>query len=197
MMLQRMFLTFALGLLAVAAHASAPSIELHDFDNKPRNVNEFIGQGKWTIVVLWAHDCPVCDKEMGQMSAFHAANREGKAIVLGVSIDGLDRLDHARPFATRHKQPFVSLVAEPDPDVLEKFGGGAFFGTPTHYFYDPLGRIVGRKIGPLPKEDLEAFIDVSTRAPTPDIERMGDRVSPSRFHPIAVARDGNTSRLFA
>ena len=165
MAMQQFFLGFALSLLALAAQASAPSIELRDFDNKPRNVNEFIGQGKWTIVVLWAHDCSVCDKELGPMAAFHTANRDGNAIVLGVSIDGVDKLDQARAFAARHQLPFVNLVAEPDRDVLAKFGGGAFVGTPTHYFYDPLGRIVGRKIGPLPKEDLEAFIEAFNKSP--------------------------------
>lgn len=165
MALQQLFLGFALTLLALTAHAHAPSIELRDFDNTPRNVNEFIGKGQWTIVALWAHDCPICDKELGQMAAFHAAYRERDAIVLGVSIDGADKLGQARAFAARHQLPFVSLLAEPDPDVLAKFGGGTFVGTPTHYFYDPLGRIVARKIGPLPKEDLEAFIEAFDRSP--------------------------------
>jgi peroxiredoxin len=165
MTLQRMVLGFALGLFALAAQANAPSIELRDFDNSPRNVNEFIGQGKWTIVALWAHDCSVCEKELGQMSAFHAANQARGAIVLGVSIDGMAQIDQARAFAARHRLPFTNLVAEPDPDVLAKFGGGAFVGTPTHYFYDPLGRIVARKIGPLPREDLEAFIEAFEKSP--------------------------------
>lgn len=165
MALRQIFLGFALTLLALAAQANAPSIELRDFDGKPHNVNAFIGKGQWTIVAVWAHDCPICDKELGQMAAFHTAYRDRGAMVLGVSIDGMARVAQARSFAVRHKLPFVNLVAEPDPDVLAKFGGGAFVGTPTHYFYDPLGRIVARKIGPLPKEDLEAFIEVFNKSP--------------------------------
>ncbi|MEW5966288.1 MAG: TlpA disulfide reductase family protein [Pseudomonadota bacterium] len=165
MALQHFFLGFALTLLALAAQASAPSIELRDFDNTPRNVNEFIGQGQWTIVAVWAHDCPICDKELPQMSAFHAAHRDRGGAVLGVTIDGLAQVDEARTFAARHRLPFVNLIAEPDPELLAKFGGGTFVGTPTHFFFDPLGRIVGRKVGPLPKEDLEAFIDVFNKSP--------------------------------
>ncbi|MFN3543229.1 MAG: TlpA family protein disulfide reductase [Thiobacillus sp.] len=156
---QRILLGLAMGLLALAAHAQAPSIDLRDFDNAPRNVNEYIGTGRWTIVVVWAHACGVCDREIGQMAAFHAAHRDRNAQVLGVSIDGAANLDKARAFAARHRLPFVNLVVEPDADVLAKFGGGEFVGTPTHYIYDPLGRIIARKIGPLLREDLEAFIE--------------------------------------
>ena len=52
-----------------------------------------------------------------------------------------------------------NLLTEPDTDALLKFGGGRFVGTPTHYFFDPIGRIVGRKIGPLSSADLEEFIE--------------------------------------
>ena len=151
-------------LFSCVVHAVSPDIALSDLDARPGNVNEYIGQGKWTVVVLWAHDCGVCGKEIHHMSAFHQTHQDKDAIVLGVSIDGLERIEQARGFVARHKLPFMNLVAEPDEAVILKFGGGRFVGTPTHYFYDPTGRIVGRKIGPIKGEDVEAFIKAVTES---------------------------------
>jgi peroxiredoxin len=164
-MLQRIFLGLALVFMASAVQAEAPSIELRSLDGKPRNVNEFIGHGKWTIVVAWAHDCLICAREIGEMAAFDTAHRDKDAAVLGVSIDGMEQIEQAREFVTRYKLPFVNLVAEPEQGVMMQFGAGPFIGTPTHYFYDPKGRLVARKVGPLARKDVEDFIETFNESP--------------------------------
>jgi len=47
--MRRFILGLALALLTHSSFAAAPSIPLHDLDGQPRNVNEFVGQGKWVI----------------------------------------------------------------------------------------------------------------------------------------------------
>jgi peroxiredoxin len=158
MTLQRILLGLVLGLMTTLVWAEAPSIELRDPDGKTRNVNEFIGHDKWTVVVTWAHDCYICAQEIGEMAAFHTAHQERDAIVLGVSVDGYDQADLARTFIAAHKLPFVNLIAEPEQEVLMRFGAGRFVGTPTYYIYDPKGEIVGQNIGPLTRNDVEKFI---------------------------------------
>jgi len=164
-MLPRLFCSLALLLLSAVAAAAAPSFELHDLDGRPRNVNEFIGQGKWAIVVVWAHDCLVCYREIHQMAEFHNDRKDKDAIVLGVSIDGMAQIKEARQFAADRKLPFTSLLAEPDPGVMAQFDSQPFVGTPTHYFYDPKGRLVARKVGPLKHKDLEEFIEAFDASP--------------------------------
>lgn len=164
-MLRRIFLGFFIALLTTAVYAETPDIELRGMDGKPRNVNELIGKGKWTIVVVWAHDCLLCNREIHQMSEFHKERKDKDAIVLGVSIDGMEQIQLARDFVAVHKLPFVNLVAEPEVSVMAKFDSARFVGTPTHYFYDPKGRLVGRKIGPLPRKDLEEFIEAFNSSP--------------------------------
>lgn len=158
-MLPRLAHCLVLALLIGSAHASAPDIALPALDGTPRNVNEFVGTGKWVTVVFWAHDCPICKSEIHKLNAFHAKHRAKDAIVLGVSVDGPAYLEQARRFARDHRLQFTNLITEADADAFKRFGGGAFVGTPTHYFYDPAGRIVGRKIGPVAAEDIEAFMD--------------------------------------
>lgn len=155
----RLLTSFLLALLIGTAQASAPNIPLPALDGTPRNVNEFIGQGKWVVVVFWAHDCSICASEIHKINAFHTAHKDKDAIVLGVTLDGAAYLPHARKFALTHQLQFTNLLTEPDAEVVKQFGGGTFVGTPTHYFYDPVGRIVGRKIGPLSGGDIEAFME--------------------------------------
>lgn len=164
-MTRRIALGLIFMLLSGASFAEAPSIELRGMDGKPQNVNEYIGKGKWAIVAVWAHDCLLCNREMPQLSAFHNDHKDRDAIVLGVSIDGMEQIEQAREFVSRHKLPFVNLLAEPEVSVMAQFDSARFVGTPTHYFYEPRGRMVARKVGPLPPKDIEEFIAAFNDSP--------------------------------
>lgn len=150
-------------LIAGVAWAESPSIELRGFDAKTHNVNEYIGHGKWVVVVTWAHDCHICGDEIHHMADFHQAHKNRDAIVLGVSIDGYDQVALARAFVDRHKLPFPNLIAEPSQDVMAKFGAGEFVGTPTYYIYNPQGKIVGQNIGPITRKEVEDFLASETQ----------------------------------
>ena len=158
-MTRRRILAAMLGLFTtVIVWAGAPSIPLHDLDGRERNVNEFIGHAKWTIVVAWSHDCRLCDQEIGEMAALHAARKDKDAMVLGITLDGAEHLKEARVFVKRHQLPFMNLITEPSQEVMVKFGAGQFVGTPTYYIYNPKGDIVGQNIGPLTRAEVEEFI---------------------------------------
>ena len=148
-----------MALMLNTAHATAPELTLPDLEGRSHTLNEYIGHGKWVVMVFWMHDCKICASEIHHLQAFHAAHADKDAIVLGISIDGTDRVKDARRFAAKHKLTFPNLLTEPDFDALQKFGGGKFMGTPTQYFYDPVGRLVARKIGPISRADIEGFID--------------------------------------
>ncbi|MBS1235390.1 MAG: thiol-disulfide oxidoreductase [Proteobacteria bacterium] len=168
-MTRRRILAAVLGLfMTVIAWAGAPSIPLQDLDGRARNVNEFIGHDKWVIVVTWSHDCHICDLEIHEMAALHAARHDNDAIVLGITLDGAEYLKEARAFVKRHKLPFVNLITEPSQEVMMKFGAGKFVGTPTYYIYDPKGEIVGQNIGPLTRAEVEEFISSFDKAPQND-----------------------------
>jgi peroxiredoxin len=145
-------------LMTITAWAGAPDIPLRDLDGRARNVSEFIGHDKWTIVVTWAHDCRICDLEIHEMAMFHSAHQDKDAIVLGITLDGREQRKEARAFVQRHKLRFANLITKPSQEVMMKFGAGKFVGTPTYYVYDPKGEIVGQNIGPLTRAEVEEFI---------------------------------------
>lgn len=142
-----------MGMAAVAA--TVPSISMKDLAGKSHNVNEFIGKGKWTVVAVWAHDCPICNQEIHQMEFFHDAHRKKDATVLGVSIDG-DNVDKAKRFVADHSLTFPNLIT--DPGTVSEFGAGDLIGTPTYLIFTPDGTLAGKKVGPLSQEQIEAMM---------------------------------------
>ncbi len=163
--MRHLLLSLVLAFALHAAHAAVPDIALPDLHGQPRNVNAFIGHGQWVVVVFWSHDCRICASEIHNMESFHEAHHDKDAMVLGVTLDGASYVDQARQFVAEHHLSFVNLLAEPDAAVVPRFGGGKFVGTPTYYFFDPIGRIVGRKIGPISGADIEEFIAAFNSSP--------------------------------
>lgn len=155
----------ALGVLwapLLMASAAGPDISLKDVNGKQRNANEFIGQGKWTVVAVWASDCTICNQEIHHMASFHAAHQDTDATVLGVSIDGHDRKKQALGFVQGHGLIFPNLLAE--LSQMQKFGGGPITGTPTYFIYSPEGMLLAAQVGPITQEHVEKYIAKATLA---------------------------------
>jgi len=146
-------------LLSWSAWAGTPDIMLKGFDGKDRNVNEIIGKGKWSVVVVWAHDCHICNAEIHEMVKLHEDHKDKDLVVLGVSVDGYAKRKLAQGFVDKHNLNFTNLIAEPDQAVMMKFGAGPFVGTPTYYVYSPEGEIMAKNVGPVSQEDIESFLN--------------------------------------
>jgi peroxiredoxin len=147
----------AVALLAVPLAAmAAPDIVLKDQDGKSRNVSEYIGQGKWTVVAVWSADCPICRREIHHMAFFHDEHRKADAQVLGLSIDSEAGRGKALGFIDDHGLSFPNLIG--DPEVAATLGGGTFIGTPTYYVYSPQGRLAAQRVGPVTQEQMEDLL---------------------------------------
>lgn len=142
--------------LLVPAWAAAADVALQDFDGKTRHTNEFIGQGKWTVVVVWSADCPICKAEIYHMTFLHDEHKNKDIAVLGLSIDGPENRAHAQRFIEDQGLNFPNLIGGPDDASL--LSGTLFIGTPTYYFFSPEGQFLGQRIGPLTQELAERTI---------------------------------------
>lgn len=158
MAVTRLSLILLLSLFAGLAQAAAPDIKARDIDGKMQNVNQYIGKGKWTAVVFWAHNCHVCNQEIQQMTFFQDDHKNKDATVLGISMDGFDQVKKSKAFIERHELNFPNLLIELSEREFMKFGGGRYVGTPTFYLYNPEGKLLAKNIGPVSPEDLETFI---------------------------------------
>lgn len=142
--------------LPLLASAAAGDVPLRGFDGKSHKLGDLVGGGKWTVVAVWASDCPICRAELPQMDFFHAAHKDKDARVVGLSIDGYKGRAAATQFIKDVGLDFPNYLV----DVMDLFdiGAGMFQGTPTFYIFAPDGKVVGHNVGPLTQEQVEAFI---------------------------------------
>ena len=147
---------FGLGMLWPIGALATPSIVLKGVTGQEHNVNEFIGHGKWTVVTFWAHDCPICKRDIDQMVFLHDEHRKKDATVLGISIDGYANRRAALDFINDQALNFPNLIT--DHAGVAQFGGGELVGTPTYYVYNPQGELKATKIGAATQDQIEALM---------------------------------------
>ena len=70
-------------------------------EGKSRSLDDYIGKGKRTVVMISASDCPVCNAEVFQYVLFHDDQADRNATVLGISLDG----------QARRAEPSISSIA--------------------------------------------------------------------------------------
>jgi peroxiredoxin len=152
---------FASILLSAATTVSAASGVFQDFDGQPRSIEDYTGDGRWLMVMIWVHDCHVCNTEVESYAQFHLEHEQDNAHVLGLSIDGEDNKADALAFIERHDVPFPSLIGE-FKDVSAHFqalSGSPLHGTPSILLYDSEGTLRAAQSGAVPVSAIEAFID--------------------------------------
>jgi thiol-disulfide isomerase/thioredoxin len=143
-----------------AAFAAGPELSVKDFQGGESSLNTLLARGKWTVVMIWAHDCPICDREFPEISRFHVSHRNKDAVVLGVSLDGFEQKRAAQAFIDRHRPEFPNVIAEFDQlaAFYRELTGENWLGTPTFLIYDPKAAIAVKQVGPLPVDAVEEFI---------------------------------------
>lgn len=155
------WLAALLVLFPVLAMAAPEREMLLDLEGRPHFLDEYVGHGKWLVVMVWASDCAVCNREVPELIAFHQAHRETDASVLGISVDGPGGRENALAFIKRHGVNFPNLLDDGKAFkaiYLRATGRPWFGGTPMNLVYAPSGELLARRIGPLGKAELEAFI---------------------------------------
>lgn len=160
--LLRTTLAFAiLSLGASLVHASDVTGVFKSMDGQDTRMSEYVGKGKWTLVMLWATDCHICSQEAPTISAFHDAHKDRDATVLGLSMDGYEKKAAVQQFVDRHSTTFPNLIGEMTEVALayESQTQLRLRGTPTFLLYNPDGKLVGQNVGPMRIAALESFIE--------------------------------------
>jgi len=133
---------------------------LRDLSGKPRKLDEFVGGGKWRVVMIWASDCYVCNVEARQYVDFHNA-RSGKDVaLLGLSLDGWSGRADAEAFIKRHNVTYPNLLGSPQAIANLFFDrtGENLTGTPAFLIFSPQGKIVAKQVGAVPVKIIAEFI---------------------------------------
>lgn len=150
-------------LLVLLSFSSLVLAEMKGFENfkgKPQTLENHIGKGKWLVVMIWASDCHICNREAYQYVDFHMLHSDTDATVLGISTDGQSRKKAAEKFIKKHSVDFPNLIAEPRyvSKVFQQYTGQRFAGTPSFLIFSPKGELKAAEAGAVPTEIIEEFI---------------------------------------
>lgn len=154
-----------LGVVLILFSQLANAAGFKDFSDNPSNIENYTKNGKWTVLMIWASDCHVCNMEISQYVALHQRNQENNIQVLGLSVDGMQKKTDAENFIRRHNVNFQNLWAE--PEYVSRFyntqTGESWVGTPTFLVYAPDGSLKAQRAGVLPAEIIENFIQQQSK----------------------------------
>jgi len=156
----RGFFVLVLLILAFSQSVRAEFKGFQDFEGKPQLLKNYTAKGKWLVVMIWASDCHICNKEAHQYVDFHLVHSDDDATVLGISIDGESRKSEAEKFISKHSVDFPNLIAEYEyvAAMYQELSGQAFAGTPSFLVFAPDGELKAATAGAVPTTLIEEFI---------------------------------------
>jgi peroxiredoxin len=153
---------FILG-ISSAATASSPFFQNLKSDTF-ETIDNHSQEGKWLIVMIWAHDCEICEREVEDYQRFHQNHAGNDASVLGITLDGDERKQAAIDFVARHQLDFENLIAEPEvvAAYYQVTTGSKWVGTPSFLIFGPGGELMAKQAGAVHTELIEQFIAANT-----------------------------------
>jgi len=147
---------FAIGASTSAASPIFQNLQSGEFVT----IDDYREPGKWLVVMIWAHDCPVCEEEVGGYHRFHQRHAGDDALVLGITLDGAGGRSQAQEFVARHAPGFDNLIGEPEvvAGYYQIATGSRWVGTPSFLIFDADGELRAKQAGAVEAAIVENFI---------------------------------------
>ncbi len=142
------------------AQAKVGPSALRDLEGRPTTIENHVGRGQWSVVMIWSISCHICASEVPRFGAYYASAPEPKFSILGVALDGYARKAAIVETMTRWNMCFPTLVAEMSEFqcTSSELPNASFYGTPTFMLFNPFGKLMKLNVGPVWIAALEEFI---------------------------------------
>ena len=123
------------------ASSPANAFLVTDFEGKRIDVKDYIGDGRWTVVMLWQLNCVPCELHKPVVEAFHQKHKASNAHVLGLVLDGHEYMPQIQQFVDKQPTVFPSLVVFGDvfSQQIKEETGKHFPAAPGYIVYAPDG----------------------------------------------------------
>lgn len=142
------------------AATDANNIRLKSFTKADVSLISDIQEGKFTLLMIWATNCPPCEEQKPMIQQFHTDYHTTKAQVVGVVIDGFKNLDEVNRLIEKEQPTYSNYIAEPST-FLNDFRlatGKQFVGAPTYIMFDDKGNTLAVAMGPITRVQLDAAL---------------------------------------
>ena len=146
-------LAIVAAMVAFAQHAAA--FDVVDTRGHRHRLADY--QGRWVVVNFWATWCAPCVAEIPGIAAFSRAHPD--VVVLGIAVDW-DDAQKVKRFAAKVGIDYPLVLS--DERVERELGSPSVL--PTTRIYDPHGKVVYDRVGPVDR----ALLESATGARKPD-----------------------------
>ncbi len=128
------------GLFAIGLSAqNFPDANVKTLDRQEVALSDYVGQGKNTVVAVWATTCPNCIMELDHMKDYvDKWAEEYNAEVIAVSMDQYQRIRRVKPMVSGRQWPYTVLI-----DSQRRLGSLLnFTAIPQLFVVDGQGKII-------------------------------------------------------
>jgi len=132
-----------------------------DISGNRVDVSESMGDGRWTIVMIWQLECALCELQKPAVEAFHEKHQSHSAHVLGLVLDGHEYLPAINDFVSEKPTAFPSLVVFGDvfnQQIMQETGKH-FPTAPAYIVYSPEGEMKLAINNRIEIDELLAYIE--------------------------------------
>lgn len=135
-----------------------------DTDGKTTTIENYLGKGKFTVVEVWATDCPACRKHMPSMVKFDGKLKNTQ--ILGVSLDGQAGADKVDDFIMEYGMKFPNLISNAiEMNIwMQQNTPEGLIGTPAFMIFNPKGQLLAMQAGMIKVEQIERLIKERSQA---------------------------------
>ncbi len=146
-------------LLLVSMQAQAFLVT--DFDGNRIDTNDYVGDGRWTVVMIWALQCVPCEQQKPTVEAFHEKYKDSKAHVLGLVMDGHEYMPQIKEFVDKKPTKFPSHVVFGDvfSEQIMTETGKNFPISPGYLVYSPTGELKLALNGKININELVGYLE--------------------------------------
>jgi len=169
------FFTRILLLLGFAA-MPAQAVDIVSTEGDSEMLKSVVNDGKWSLVMLWAHDCVPCEHQKPMIERFHRRTNKRGVSVLGLSTDAKSLRSKAKETYQSTQTTFPNFFYEGNDfeQSFQKHLGQNFLGTPTYVVFSPDGQLTGVHTGTITREMLDKSFDpkLSPERAKPSVDLM-------------------------
>ena len=148
----------AVCLLLLSSLANA--FQLQSLTSDRVNLNDYIGDGQWTLVMFWSTDCIPCEEQKPMIESFHREHHQTDARVVGIALDGMENYPGIMKLVDHHQPTYPNLVVFSDVfhRQYKELTGKSFRATPTYLLFAPDGSLSGTRAGKIERALLESVV---------------------------------------